>query len=165
MKYSTSVYKSNLAWLCRIKPEISMKFLLNMYVQPGEQKQRASSPLHTHSQARAHTHIYIHFCLCWTCNQTYIACDCWGNEVKNRSGVAGSGCGFQSDEIQKPAALGITPVLPAPLAWGRGWGGCVEQLTEGGGRPLNAKSHDTPCPIGSSRQEALTQPTAPTLIP
>lgn len=42
--------------------------------------------------------------------------------MKNRSGVVGSGCGFQSDEIQKPAALGITPVLPAPLAWGRGWG-------------------------------------------
>lgn len=42
--------------------------------------------------------------------------------MKNRSGVAGSGCGFQSDEIQKPAVLGITPVLPAPLAWmGRVW--------------------------------------------
>lgn len=34
--------------------------------------------------------------------------------MKNRSGVVGSGCGFQSDEIQKPAALGITLVLPAP---------------------------------------------------
>ncbi|KAK1895260.1 Vacuolar protein sorting-associated protein 13B, partial [Dissostichus eleginoides] len=28
------------------------------------------------------------------------------------------GCGFQSDEIQKPAAVGITLLLPAPLAWG-----------------------------------------------
>lgn len=40
--------------------------------------------------------------------------------MKNRSGVAGSGCGFQCDEIQKPAGLGITLVLPAPLAWGHG---------------------------------------------
>lgn len=38
--------------------------------------------------------------------------------MKNRSEVVGSGCGFQSDEIQKPAAVGITLLLPAPLAWG-----------------------------------------------
>lgn len=86
--------------------------------------------------------------------------------MKNRSGVVGSGCGFQSDEIQKPAALGITLVLPAPLAWGRGWGwGDGWSLREEGGRPFKAKGHDTPCPTESPRQEALTQPTAPTLLP
>lgn len=58
MKYSTSVYKPNLAWLGRIKPEISMKFLLSMYVLPGEQKQRAPSLLNTHAQAHAHTHLH-----------------------------------------------------------------------------------------------------------
>lgn len=41
--------------------------------------------------------------------------------MKHRSGVEGSDCGFQSDEIQKPVTLGITPVLPGPLALGQGW--------------------------------------------
>lgn len=55
--------------------------------------------------------------------------------MKNRSGVVGSGCGFESDEIQKPAALGITLVLPAPAAQAgeRGWGdGSSSGRGEGG---------------------------------
>lgn len=55
-----------------------------------------------------------------------IACDCRGNGVKNRSGIWGSSCGFQSDKIQKPMLLVCAPVLPAPLPrfndW-RFWGG------------------------------------------
>lgn len=124
-----------------------MKSLLSVQVLSGEKKQRAPSPLHSHA-----AHIYIYPCLCSTCKQTCIACDCWGNGVKNRSGVAGSGCGFRSDEIQKPAAFGITPVLPVPLAW-----------RPGGKRGSGGKwmeSYNAPCPTGSS---ASTQPAAPTL--
>lgn len=57
----------------------------------------------------------------------------------------GLGCGFQSDEMQKPAALGITLLLPAPIGLGRGlWtgrqgGGCGWSLREEGGRPFEAK--------------------------
>lgn len=86
--------------------------------------------------------------------------------MKNRSGVVGSGCGFQSDEIQKPVALGIALVLPAPPAWGRDWGwGGGWSLRGEGKRTFKANGQDTPCPTGSSWPEAVTQPDAPTLLP
>lgn len=36
--------------------------------------------------------------------------------MKNRSGIWGSSCGFQSDKIQKATVLVCAPVLPAPAA-------------------------------------------------
>lgn len=75
--------------------------------------------------------------------------------MKNRSGVVGSGCGFQSDEIQKPAALGITLVLPAPPAWGREWGrGGIDGAREekvGGHLKPRARIHSAPQdPLGKT---------------
>lgn len=72
--------------------------------------------------------------------------------MKNRSRVAGSGCGLQSDEIQKLVGL-VLPwcFLPPWLGEGgkrgrgKGW-----RWTEERGRPIIAKSPDTtPCPIGT----------------
>lgn len=73
-----------------------------------------------------HRCIYVHSGLCQMWKEMCIACDCRGNGVKNRSGIWGSSCGFQSDKIQKPMVLVCAPVLPAPLPrfndW-RSWGG------------------------------------------
>lgn len=148
-------YKPNLAWLGRIKPEISMKFLLGMYVLPEgpiSLKHTATcthtftcTPASVESVSRHVLHVIV-----------------GEMEWKTGPGVVGSGCGFQSDEIQKPAALGITLVLPAPLAWGRGWGlgGGAWERKVGGHLEPRAMIHPAP-----QDPPSATQPTAPTLLP
>lgn len=65
-------------------------------------------------------HTRMHSCLCLTCNQTYITCDCWGNEVKNRSGVAGSGCGFSEWRDPEARSAWYYPGASCPTGLGQG---------------------------------------------
>lgn len=79
--------------------------------------------------------------------------------MKNRSGIWGSSCGFQSDKIQKPMVLVCAPVLPAPLPWFNNWrcwvGGLNEILRGDGERTVKAKGQNPPCPTGSPLLQAV----------
>lgn len=169
MKYSMCEwYEPNLAWLGRIKPEIPIQFLLSVHVLLGEQKQRAPSLLNTHLQAFAHTHLRTLLPLLNVEADMYCL---WLLGKWSEKQVWGCGFRLRVSEWRDPEASGVWyyPAASCPIGLGQGMGmgggGDGLSLREEGGRPFKAKSHGTPWPKGSLRQESFTQPTAPTVLP
>lgn len=81
------------------------------------------------------------------------------------------GCGFRLrvSEWRDPEASGAWyyPGASCPTSLGQGMGtrGDWWSSRGEGGRTFKAKGQDTLCPTGSPRQDCVTQPTAPTLLP
>lgn len=144
--------ESNLAWLCGTVIKISVKRLLSIYSRLYPESGSAGHI----SLAVVQTHAFTSTPVSAEYIRTHLLYE--RNEVKITAGAPDSGCGLQSDEIQKPTA-------PSPLVCGcrdmGRWGGETERT--GGHWKLRATRQ--PAPRDPWQVAVAAQPAAPTLLP